>query len=419
MASSGGSPCSRRSSRSRRATSPSVFEALDVTPPALERDSYTLDQFLEEVVGPAGPVRPVQRPQAPRPVRRQRLHLGGDGRGDRRARRPDDRHRVPGRRGGRRGGPPGRSRGLRQHELSARGWPLSSTGDRPATPSSTSARTRSSSTSASATRRTAWHRIVDRAEVTRLGEGLVARRRHRAGRAGAHGDGDRRHGRRGHGARRRSRSWRSAPPGCGPPRNSDGGHRRDPRRGPASRSRRSPARRRAGWPTWRPSQRTGHPRGLGGRRSIPAAAARSSRSGATTRVDERFSLPVGAVRYTERFGLGERRHGRSPRRGAWPRSPPTWPASTAGRRRTRLIAMGGAVTNLAAVKHRARDVRPGRRQQEHASTAPRSTARSSSSARRTPTRAGRSSGCSRAAPRSSSPGPASSGRSWTSWGRTR
>ena len=69
------------------------------------------------------------------------------------------------------------------------------------------------------------------------------------------------------------------------------------------------------------------------------------------RVDERFSVDVGAVRYTERFGLAERGHAgraaggarrdrRRPRRG-----------STGAPRRMPSSAMGGAVTNITAVKH--------------------------------------------------------------------
>ena len=68
------------------------------------------------------------------------------------------------------------------------------------------------------------------------------------------------------------------------------------------------------------------------------------------RIDERFSLPVGAVRYTERFGLGE------------VVTPSDLEAARAaiaadlssldGRPRVDLlIAMGGAVTNITAVKH--------------------------------------------------------------------
>ena len=68
------------------------------------------------------------------------------------------------------------------------------------------------------------------------------------------------------------------------------------------------------------------------------------------RVDERFSLPLGAVAYTERFGLD---------RVITPEALDdvfsvlaTDFASLDGRPRPdALVAMGGAVTNLAAVKH--------------------------------------------------------------------
>ena len=68
-------------------------------------------------------------------------------------------------------------------------------------------------------------------------------------------------------------------------------------------------------------------------------------------IDERFSLNVGAARFTERYGLdgavsdetlsaGIRRHCRT-----------TSDASTGIRRPSLLVGMGGAVTNLTAVKH--------------------------------------------------------------------
>ena len=67
-------------------------------------------------------------------------------------------------------------------------------------------------------------------------------------------------------------------------------------------------------------------------------------------VDERFSLDVGAVRFTERFGLAQPVVGRRRRRcrcgdrgGARPPRRAAPPAA--------VVAMGGAVTNLAAVKH--------------------------------------------------------------------
>ena len=83
--------------------------------------------------------------------------------------------------------------------------------------------------------------------------------------------------------------------------------------------------------------------------STPAAAARSSRFGDGVAVAEQFSVPVGAVRLTEHFGL-DRAVSAERSRDA-PRSPPSSIASTAAPRPSALIGMGGAVTNLAAIKH--------------------------------------------------------------------
>ncbi len=95
-------------------------------------------------------------------------------------------------------------------------------------------------------------------------------------------------------------------------------------------------------------QRNGHPEG-----SVAVFDTGGGSSqftfGFDTRVDERFSLPVGAVRYTERFGLGsavtadvlaEARAAIDADLARIDGRPPP----------DRLIAMGGVVTNLAAIK---------------------------------------------------------------------
>ena len=129
-------------------------------------------------------------------------------------------------------------------------------------------------------------------------------------------------------------------------------------------------------------------------------------------VDERFSLDVGAVRFTEQFGLAEAVSADVVADAV------AAIAAELGRldgreRPQAVVAMGGAVTNLAAVRH---GLKPTTRTSSRGRswTAPRSTARSSSTAPRMPPGGGRSPGCSRPAPRSSSPAPASSGPSWTS-----
>jgi exopolyphosphatase/guanosine-5'-triphosphate,3'-diphosphate pyrophosphatase len=67
-------------------------------------------------------------------------------------------------------------------------------------------------------------------------------------------------------------------------------------------------------------------------------------------VDERFSVPVGAVRYTERFGLGGAVEPDvvTAARAAIAADLSTLDGRTAP---DHLVAMGGAVTNMAAVKH--------------------------------------------------------------------
>ena len=84
--------------------------------------------------------------------------------------------------------------------------------------------------------------------------------------------------------------------------------------------------------------------------SIRVAAARSSRSGRGDRVDERFSVDVGAVRFTERFGLDSAvsEDVVASAQAAIAENL----ASLDGRARPdALVALGGVVTNLAAVKH--------------------------------------------------------------------
>ena len=150
--------------------------------------------------------------------------------------------------------------------------------------------------------------------------------------------------------------------------------------------------------------------------STPAAAARSSRSATATSVDERFSVERrrGALHRAVRARPGRLRRRRSPRRSRDRGRPRR--ARRAAARPTRSSRMGGAVTNLAAVKHGLAtydpDVVQGTvldraeidRQIELYRT-------------RTPTSGARSSGCSPSAPRSSSPAPASCARCSTKLGR--
>ena len=130
-------------------------------------------------------------------------------------------------------------------------------------------------------------------------------------------------------------------------------------------------------------------------------------------VDERFSLEVGAVRFTERFGLTE---AVSPDVVAEARAAM---ADDLGRLDGRpepdaVVAMGGAVTNLAAVKHGLTHLRP-RCRPGH----PPGPGRGRPADRAVPLPGrGRAAGDrrppARPGPRSSSPGRASCAPSWTS-----
>ena len=152
--------------------------------------------------------------------------------------------------------------------------------------------------------------------------------------------------------------------------------------------------------------------------STPVVGARSSRSDAATRSSERFSVDVGAVRFTERFGLdgavseqvlsealdGHRRRPRPPRR----------PARS---RRARRHGRGGHQPRRG--RARPRRVRPGRRAGHGARPGrdrPADRALPHPRRRRAPHA---SSASSPSAPTSSWPVPASCGRCSTSSARTR
>ena len=115
-------------------------------------------------------------------------------------------------------------------------------------------------------------------------------------------------------------------------------------------------------------------------------------------VEERYSLPLGAVAYTERFGLTEAIDDGDPRRGP----------GDAGRglRESRRPAHarrprgdGRCRDEPGGSQARTRGLRPGHHPGHGPRPARRSTARSSSTGRATPRRVGGSSACSRRAPR--------------------
>ena len=130
-------------------------------------------------------------------------------------------------------------------------------------------------------------------------------------------------------------------------------------------------------------------------------------------VDERFSVDVGAVRYTERYRLD---HAVSPEvlRDAMAAISADLSRIEGRPIPDALVAMGGAVTNITAVRHGSPPMTP-RSFRARSSTARRSIARSSSTGRRMPTRAAPSSACSQSGRKSSSPVPALSAPSWKSW----
>ena len=116
-------------------------------------------------------------------------------------------------------------------------------------------------------------------------------------------------------------------------------------------------------------------------------------------VDERFSVDVGAVRFTEAYGLAEIVPQERLERAL--EAIASELAALDGRPDV-LVGMGGAVTNLTAVAHGLEPYDPDV-VQEPSSTSPRSSGRSRSTRAGLPTSAGRSLACSPSAPRSSSP----------------
>ena len=193
-----------------------------------------------------------------------------------------------------------------------------------------------------------WRTIVDRAEITRLGEGLGETGRLDADCSGADDRGDRRHGGRGVGRteRRRSRSW--GRPGCGSLPTALPLSTRCARDA-ASTSRSSPVRRRRGSRT---SLR------------LPASPSARARWSCSRPVVEARRSPSGgpAVSTSASASTSERRGSPRPSASeAWStracspppstRSPPISCGWTAVPTPDELVAIGGAVTNLAAVKH--------------------------------------------------------------------
>ena len=163
----------------RRPTSRACSTRLGVPAPALARDAYTLDEFVDELAGPGGDSAPCNVHK-----RRVRYTVGGctaevtdvvaDGQRD-----ADDRDRVRGRGRGRRGRPRRSASATTSTRATRRAWPRSSTA-RPQRYAVIDVGTNSVKFHVGERgrgRRLAT--VVDRAEVTRLGEGLEETRRDR------------------------------------------------------------------------------------------------------------------------------------------------------------------------------------------------------------------------------------------------
>ena len=259
-----------------RADAVRVLEALRLPSLPLERDAYTLDQFLAELAGDA--LRPVHVHK-----RRVRYRVGGctsevtdvvaDGRPTRTiAIELEDADAVVA---------AVRSVGLSAYLNTSYSKGLAALLDGgPQRFAVIDAGTNSIKFHVAERGPSGWHAVLDRAELTRLGEGLedAGRDLTRGGRAG--GRGHRLHGRRGPVAgRRRDRRGRDGRAADRDERRRGRGRRSPPARASGSRS--SRARRRAGSRSSRWARRSTWAMGRWPC-STPAAAAASSRSGMAT-----------------------------------------------------------------------------------------------------------------------------------------
>ena len=223
--------------RSGAADAAKVFEALRLPRTSQPSASgYTLDEFIERICR-AGRCDPRgEGPQAAHALHGRRLHGRTLRRGGERQAHPHDRRRV----GGCGGGHPGRAgaRPGRLHQQPAipaawRPWSMTT----PARYAVIDVGTNSVKFHIGEHDVDGkWRTVVDRAEVTRLGEGLGTQAADHRRRAGANGRRDRGHGRRGEALRRAGDRRR----GHGRPADRfqrRRGRRRHPARAPACRSR--------------------------------------------------------------------------------------------------------------------------------------------------------------------------------------
>ena len=343
-------------------------------------DAYTLDEFLKELAGPPGQAAPCHVHKRRVRYEVDRLHLRGvtdvvaDG-----VSRRDVRRRVRGR--GRAVAASSARSGSANYVNTAYPLGLARLIDGvPTRYAVIDAGTNSIKFHVAERAGGGWRTLVDRAELTRLGEGLEDGRR--IGRAPLERtrDRDRRHGRaRRRRARRRHRRGRDRRPPDRQQRRRRSSHAIARATGvrieviPGDEEGASGLSRRPG----RAGARPGAARGVRHRRREQPVDVRPRGV-----VDERFSVDVGAVRYTERVRARRRSVARGPRAGAGRHLDRPVPA-----RRPRPARRAGR-DGRGRHEHHRREASPRRpttptSSRAPSSTAPRSIARSSSTGRRT------------------------------------
>ena len=263
-----------------------------------------------------------------------------------------------------------------------------------------------------------WTTVVDRADVSRLGEGIDGDRRDRSGGHGANRRGDRRHDGRGRAARRRRRHGRRHD---GPAHRDQqpGIHRAGQRSAAASRSRSSRATTNAGSRTWRCGRRRASTTG-----SLVVFDTGGGSSQFTFGRRQRASIVSSASTWGPSATPSDFTSTRPCRRRSCKKRRAAIAADLPRARRLGAARRSGRHGGCGHEYHR-RDARlgkirsregPGSGHRPHAKSTGRSSVIEPLLGRCI---AGRSWACNPSGPRSSWPVPASCERSWTSWGSRR